>query len=191
MRRVRDRKLAEPFRTWIDRDLPLPDGVVVLPRTIELSLDVVRLVYPGLGFLAMGVAFIALFGTSVGWPGAGGVAFLALSSLILFGVPLWLAHRLWRTFQARRDQQAGRLRLGILVGPQGMLVRVIPSWCYPIPLDRFVRATIWSGGGEDGCDWLRIETRDGPIDLSTEQLTVGPTQINQAVAMVRFQKRGK
>ena len=75
------------------------------------------------------------------------------------------------------------LRQGVLVGPDGVLVRLKPNRCYPIPMERFVRAEKWTGGGQDGIDYVRIETLEGPIDLPDEQLTFGAAEVNQAVAV--------
>jgi hypothetical protein len=185
VRRVRDRRLPYPFRAWINRDKPLPQGVTVLPRTIDVSIDGWRLVYPGLGFVGMGVAFIVVIARTGDWRDVRALAFLALSSLILFGAPIWMACRLWRTIGAQRDQRAGTLRQGVLVGPEGILVRLTPNRCYPMPLEQFVTAEEWSGGGEDPSDWLRITTRDGPIDIPADHMSVGSTAVNRAVSAAR------
>lgn len=167
MRKIRDHRLPDPFRAWIDLAQPLPEHVTVLPREVDVSLAVMRLAYPGLGFLGMGVAFIVVaVKTSSDPPPVGVLAFLALSSLILFGVPVWLVLQWRHTLQARRDQRADNLRQGVLVGQEGVLVRLKPNSCYPVPMDRVITASEWSGGGEDGTDWLRIETKDGPVDLA-------------------------
>jgi hypothetical protein len=132
------------------------------------------------------VGFIIVIATTVGWPGVGGLAFLVLSSSIRFGIPVWMAHRLWRTIGALHDQKANSLRQGVLVCPQGVLVRLVPNRCYPIPMERFVKVEEWSGGGSGGGeDSLRIETRDGPIDFVADHFTVGADGVNQAVAAVR------
>src|SRR5436190_21994775 len=88
MRRVRDRHLPEPYRTWIDKAVPLPLGVVILPRTINVAQEVRALVFPGVALVGMGAAFIALFAPADLWQNAGALGFLALSSAISFGVPL-------------------------------------------------------------------------------------------------------
>lgn len=139
MRKIRDQHLQEPFRAWIDPAQPLPEDVTVLPREVDVSLAVMRLVYPGLGFLGIGVAFIVVAAmTSSAPPPAGVFAFLALSSLILFGISVWLILQWWHTLHARRDQRAGNLRQGVLVGPEGVLVRFKPNACYPVPMDRLI-----------------------------------------------------
>lgn len=190
MRKVRDQRLQEPFRAWIDRAQPLPDHVTVLPREVDVSLAVMRLVYPGLGFGGMGVAFIVVAVKTGGEPPPAGVlAFLALSLLILFGVPVSQVLQLLHTLQARRDQQAGNLRQGVLVGPEGVLVRLKHNACYPVPMDRIITASEWSGGGEDGTDWLRIETKDGPVDFDQELLTVGAKEVNHAISAVKGRNR--
>jgi hypothetical protein len=187
LRRVRDRDLPDPYRLWIDRSVPLPSGVTVLPRTIRLASEICRLVYVGGMFMAGGGIFLFLFlrFKEDGW-GAEAVAVVIFATAFGFGLPLWMAYRLWRTVGAWRDQQAGVLRTGILVGPEGMLVRVLPNWCYPIPRDRFVRAKEWSSGGDSvGVDFLRIETRDGFVDLDADDLTVDAKGVNATVATAR------
>src|SRR4051812_2655010 len=159
MRRVRDRRLPDPFRAWIDRAEPLPPGVTVLPRTISVSADAAALALIGIGCVGLGVPCATLIATGAGWLSGGGLGILVLAPAVPFCVLIWVARRLWRTIGASRDQKAGALWQGVLVGPAGVLVRLAPDRCYPIPMDRFMRAQKWSGGGEDGVDFLRIETR--------------------------------
>src|SRR6185369_13025405 len=111
MRRVRDRHLPDPFRTWIDRGKPLPTCVTVLPRTIIVSLDVWLLVYIGSSFLVMGGIVTVLLMPVLHEPEISGITFFVVSWVILVGVPLWMVCRLWRTIGASRDQKAGTLRL--------------------------------------------------------------------------------
>ena len=85
---------------------------------------------------------------------------------------------------------AGALRQGILVGPEGILVRLAPNRCYPIPADRFVWAEEWSGGGVEGGDYLRIVTRDGPVDIWDHDITADAAEVNRAVAMARAGSTG-
>ena len=183
MRRVRDSHLPDPFRAWIDRADPLPPGVTVLPRTVSVSGDVLALVVVGIGCVGIGVPIVTVVPQAE--PRVGGWAVVGLISVVLVGVLTWLAKRLWRTIGASRDQKAGVLRQGVLVGPDGVLVRLKPNWCYPIPMERFVRAEKWTGGGQDGIDYVRIKTLEGPIDLPDEQLTFGAAEVNQAVAAAR------
>ena len=191
MRRIRDRHLPQPYRAWIDKTSPLPNGVVVLPRTIQVAQEVRVLVFPGVALVGMGAAFIALFAPADVWQNAGALGFLALSSAITFGVPLWMALRLVRTIDARRDQRANVLRQGILVGPEGLLVRLRAGRSYLVPLARFIGAKVWSGGGESGTDWLGIETRDGRVDVAECDLAVGAEAVNRAVATVHCQGRSR
>jgi hypothetical protein len=183
MRRLRDRHLPDPFRAWINRARPLPPGVTLLPRTIDVWGDVLALVCVGMPCLAMAGLIGSLSRSFLSDPD--GVALFVLFFIVLLGVPLWMAYWLWRTLGARRDQQAGTLRQGVLVGPEGVLVRLAPNRCYPVPLERFVTAKEWSGGGDEGTDWLTIETTDGPVDFAARYLTVGAAAVNQAVAAVR------
>ena len=184
MRRVRDRRLPDPFRAWIDRAAPLPAGLTLLPRTINVSGDVWALVCVALPCMGMGVPVTFMVARSE--LEFGGWAVFVLILLVMISAVTWLALRLWRTIGARRDLTAGTLRQGVFVGPEGVLVRLMPNRCYPIPLDRFVKAEEWSGGGSDGGeDYVKIETRDGRIDFVADHLTVDAAGVNQAVAAVR------
>src|SRR4029078_3220476 len=102
--------------------------------------------------------------------------------LVCFGLPLWMAHRLWHTLAARRDQRAGPLRQGVFVSAEGILVRLLPNWCYPVPMDQFVKAEEWSSGGSDGGeDYVRMENRNGPINIVAQQGTGEAKALNTAV----------
>jgi len=191
MRRVRDRRLPHPFREWIDRALPLPDGVVVLPRAVSVATDALQFAYPGLAMVGMGVFFTFLVMQTGGWRDGWALIFLVISWLILFGLPLLLARRLWQTIHARQDQRVGVLRQGVIVGREGVLIRLQPNCCYPIALDDFVKAEEWRGGGEDGTDHLRIVTTDGSIELIPDHLSVGAERVNHAVAGVRRSARSR
>jgi hypothetical protein len=117
--------------------------------------------------------------------GAGDWAVIGLIAAASIGFLVWTVSRLWRMISARRDQKAGVLRLGIIVGPEGLLVRFTPNWCYPVPMDRFVRAEEWSGPGTEGSDYLRIVTLDGPVDIWDHDITAGAADVNRAVAAAR------
>src|SRR3954468_2775676 len=114
MRRVRDRQLPDPARTWIDRSQPLPEGVTLLPRTVNVSLHVWRLVYPGSAFFIAGVVLIIIMLRLAPppWDGdhAREAAFFISMALIMFGVTFLMARRLWRSIDANRDQKANVLR---------------------------------------------------------------------------------
>jgi hypothetical protein len=139
-----------------------------------------RLVYPGAAFLIAGiVSIVVMLRVAPPWQDPGGASVFISGTLLLFAAVAWMAHRLWRTIGADRDRKANTLRQGILVSREGMLVRLMPNRCYPIPLERFLEATTWKG--EDN-DYLRINTSDGFIDLEEDHLTVDAAAINDAVA---------
>lgn len=188
MRPVRGHRLSEPFRTWIDRAVPLPSGVTVLPRIVNVTSDGLAVVLAVIGCVGIGTPMAAVAPRTE--MGAGGWAVFALISAALLGFLSWNVYRLWRTIRARRDEKAGALRLGILVGPEGILVRLTPNRCYPIPMDRFVRAERWSGGGEDGSDYLRVVTLDGPIDIGEDGITADAADLSQTVAVARRRTEG-
>jgi len=191
MRRTRDRNLPDPFRAWINPSAPLPNGVILLPRRIDVPLDALSLVYPGLVFLGMGVVIGSLIIKSGAWREPAAIAFLLLTSILCFGAPFWFARRLWQTIRARQEQTAGALRQGVLIGREGVLVRLSPNRCYPISMDQFVEAKEWSGGGEEGTDHLEIVTSNGSINLIPHHVIAGSAEINQAVRSARSPgKRG-
>jgi hypothetical protein len=110
---------------------------------------------------------------------------VGLIAAALVGLLIWRVYRVGRAVGARRDQAASALRQGILVGPEGVLVRLAPNRCYPIPADRFMRAEEWSGGGAEGSDYLRIVTRDGPVDIWDHDITADAAEVNRAVAVAQ------
>jgi len=184
MRCVADRKLSEPFRAWIDRGKPLPMGVTLLPRRIDVPGAAWALLCVALPCLSLAAIIGALSHAFL--VNMGSTALFVLFCSILLGVPIWTAHRLWRTIDASRDQKVGALRQGLFVGPEGILLRLVPNRCYPIPMERFVKAEAWSGGGSDGGEeYTRIATLDGPIDFVEDHLTVFAAEVNQAVAAAR------
>ena len=183
MDRISDRRLPEPFRAWIDRAAPLPPAVTVLPRVVSVTGGVLVASLALIGCVGMGVPMAIMVpraATGVGdWAVAGLVAAAAVGFLV------WTLYRLGRMFGARRDQKAGVLRQGILIGPEGVLVRLTPNRCYPIPMDRFIRAEAWSGPGTEGSDYLRIVTTVGPVDIWDHDITAAAADVNRAVATVR------
>ena len=112
--------------------------------------------------------------------------------LIVLGlllVPLALLRRLYRTIGAARDLKRGVLRQGIMVGPEGLLVRIEPNQCYPVAADRFIEAKIRvSGGGASDTDekeLFRVETTDGPIEFFNERLTDTPGKLNRTMRSIQ------
>jgi len=189
MDRISDRRLPEPFRAWIDRAAPLPPGVTVLPRVVSVTGGVLVASLALIGCVGRGVPMAIMVpraATGVGdWAVAGLVAAAAVGFLV------WTLYRLGRMFGARRDQKAGVLRQGILIGPEGILVRLTPNRCHPIPMDRFVRAEPWSGPGTEGGDYLRLVTTGGPVDIWDHDITGDAADVNQVVAAVRARAGGR
>jgi hypothetical protein len=190
-RAVRDKALPEPYRSWIDRSRPLPTFVRLLPRTINVTFDLLMFLMLGLMFGGMA----ALITFLPPWLAAGTPwGMLLCIGLIVFGlllVPLVLLRRLCRTLGAARDLKRGVLRQGILVGSEGLLVRIEPNQCYPVAADRFLEAKIRvSGGGPDTEEkyLFRIETLDGPIEFFNERLADTPGNLNRTMREV-WQRR--
>lgn len=193
---VSDRNLPEPFRSWIDDTEPLPATVRLIPRTVAVLYDFGMFVTLGLPLIAMDVVILMMFvpptlqGTTrqvliVGTILAGICWLLAL-------VPWYLGRRLIGTIGAWRRRQRGMLREGILVGPEGLLVRMEPNRCYPISLDQFVlakidmgirRATPWSRHQETP-DFV-IETLGGPVAFFLDWSSEPPELLNRWVAEAR------
>ena len=184
MRVLSDRKLPEPFRSWIDRSLPLPAAVRVLPRTVDLGSDLVAFLALGLMFGVMGALFVLLPPWRFDPATEGWRPYLVLAAICsaLWSVPLLLFRRVALTLWAQADLKRGTLRQGVLVGPEGMLVRMEPNRCHPIPLDRFVLAKLFppEKSRDSRKRTLIIETLDGVVEFFAERLAAHPERINAA-----------
>ena len=185
MRALSDRKLTEPYRSWIDRAAPLPDGVRLLPRTIDVGNDALIFLMLGAMFGGMGVLIATLMPpwrfdpAQTGW---GPPLLLGAICLGLWSVPLLLLRRLVHTLGAAADQRGGALRQGVLVGADGLLVRMEPGRCHPIAAERFVAARLFPPeGSKDGRKpTLNIETLDGKVAFFADRLAAKPQDIHRA-----------
>ena len=192
LRPVPDRRLPAPFRAWIDESQPLPAQVRILPRSVSVIYDLILFATLGFTPIAMDILIVIMF-----WPALSGGAWAPI--LILGGVcfvlaliPWYLLRRLRQTIGAWRQLKRGTLRQGILVGPEGVLVRMEPNRCHAIALDRFVnarvedglkRANSWSHYQETR-DFV-VETLDGPVAFFLDWSSAPPEQLNQWVAELR------
>ena len=185
MRALSDRKLAEPYRSWIDRAVPLPAGVRFFPRTIDAGGDALTFLMVGGMMGGMGVLIAALLPPSrfdpaeTGW---GPPLVVGAICLGLWSVPLLLLRRMVHTMGARADQRRGALRQGIFVGAEGLLVRMEPGRCHPIAAGQFVGARLFpppaSLGGRKRT--FIVETRDGSVEFFAERLAAQPQDIHGA-----------
>jgi hypothetical protein len=161
-----DRKLAEPYRSWIDRRVPLPDGVRLLPRTIDVGSDALIFLMLGGMMGGMGVVIASLmppWQLQVARSGWGPPLLLGAICLGLWSVPLLLLRRLIHTLGAAADQRRGALRQGVLVGAEGLLVRMEPGRCHPIAAEQFVAARLFppKASQDRRKPTLIVETREG------------------------------
>lgn len=196
LRRVRDRRLPEPYRSWIDRSQTLPTQVQILPRAVHPVYDLLMFLIVGGLFMIMPVLSITMFWDSMMRGFANGeygiIVFVGGFSLLVAWVPLLLLKRLWVSLGAYRDLQRNRLRQGIMVGPAGVLVRMEPNRCYPFALDGFVNAKIQDDSdSENSARLFVVETLDGTTDFFFERITGPPDQLNRMVAQARSMGRGK
>ena len=190
-RAVRDNAMPEPYRSWIDRSKPLPASVRLLPRALNVFYDLGIFLILGLMFAGMAALIVLI----MPWRATGAPVIMVLvigimvSGLLI--VPFVLLRRLIRTIVATRDQKRGVLRQGILVGPEGLLVRIEPNDCFPVPADRFLGAELRISGGPTDNDhavekeYFRIETENGPIEFFSERLADTPKNLNRIVREVR------
>ena len=182
MRAISDRKLREPYRSWIDRREPLPAEVRLLPRSIHVGSDWLSLLNACITFGAMGGILLSLAQPWRWNPATGDMPphlALGIIGLLLWLVPLVVVRRLLFTIGARRDRQRGTLRQGLFLGPEGILVRLRPNRCHPIDADRFVVAKLFPPASADD-QTLIIETLDGEVRVDADDLTAGPDEINAA-----------
>jgi len=194
--RVRDRHLSEPYRSWIDRSQPLPSRVQLLPRAVHPVYDLLMFVILGALFMIMPVLTITMFWDAMVRDfanGEWGLIFVVVAiSMLVAWVPLLLFKRLWSSIGAYRDLKRDRLRQGIMVGPEGVLVRMEPNHCYPVTLDRFVTAKMQDEGDRESTSKLFVvETLDGVADFFFERITGSPDQVNRMVAHARSQRLAK
>src|SRR4029453_2227202 len=185
MRPVSDRGLPEPYRTWIDRSGPLPAGVRLLPRTVDVGTDVVTFLGGGGVFGGVGAfIFVLLRPWRLDPVRDGWTPILIMGGLLLalWSVPVLLLRRMVRTLGARADLRRGTLRQGILLGPEGMLVRMEPNGGRTSPADGFVGARLFPPleSKDRRKRTLVVETRDGDVEFFAERLSVGPRGIHEA-----------
>jgi hypothetical protein len=195
MRALSDRKLAEPYKSWIDRAVPLPDGVRLLPRTVDVGHDALVFLMLGAMFGGMGALVAALMPpwrfdpAETGW---GPPLFLGAICLALWSVPLLLLRRLIHTLGAAADQRRGALRQGVLVGAEGLLVRMEPGRGHPIAADQFVAARLFPP--KDSQDRRKptviVETRQGTVEFFADRLAAPPEDIHRA-ARERWREKWK
>ena len=186
MRAISDRRLPEPYRSWIDGSAPLPSAVRLLPRTVDVGGDVLAFLALGLMFGVMGALFVLLppwrFDPATeGWQP---YLFLAAICLALWSVPVLLFRRVALALWAQAELKRGTLRQGVLIGPEGVLVRMEPNRCHAIPADRFVLAKLFppEKSRDPRKRTLIVETLDGVVEFFAERLAAHPEQINTAAA---------
>jgi hypothetical protein len=189
LRRQRDSQLEEPYRSWINGEVPLPADVIVLPRKIDVHrsamlLTAVVLGCPTIAFLPL-LIFQGPLESERFDPSTGSFWALVLIVSVIVFLHFLTIRRLYETLGARREQRRGNLRQGIIVGPAGVLVRLSPNKCFAIPLDRFLRAKPWSGSEDSLEEYICIETKDGNIDFSDRALAVDAEAVNQSVFEAR------
>lgn len=185
----RDSQLEEPYRSWINGKVSLPEDVTILPRKIAVQPAAMLFVAVVLGCATF--ATLLLPGAFASLPTDESTdSFLTvvlIGSLTVFLPFLTLGH-LFVTLSARRELSRRKLRQGIIVGSVGILVRLAPNKCFVIPLERFLRAVRWSGGGDCTEEFICIETQDGKIDFSERSLSVDAAAINQSVFEARVSR---
>lgn len=186
LRPVPDHHLPEPYRSWIDEAQPLPAQVRLLPRSVAVIHDLGLFVILGVMFIGMDALTVALFFPALVAANAW-VSILVVGAvcLLLALIPLQLLRRLIHTLGAWRRLKRGMLRQGILVGPEGVLVRMEPNRCHAIALDRFVNAKTEASASTDLPSDFVIETLDGPVAFFLDRLSAPPGQLNQCVAELR------
>jgi len=135
MKALRKWNLPSPYCEWLDPNRPLGRDVHFFPRAIVPWYDLVMLVCLGgiLGSMSVLLVVIPPRGLTpeeVGWP-----FFLILGTVIVAMalVPLLLLRRFLITCWAWYASQCGRLRLGVFVGMDALLVRIDVTKCYLIP----------------------------------------------------------
>jgi hypothetical protein len=183
MRAISDRTLPEPYRSWIDRTADLPEGVRLLPRSVDVGYD--ALTFFGLGgmFGVMGalLVFLPPWRFDPAHEGWTPYVWLGVICLGLWSVPVLLLRRFVITLRARADEKRGALRQGIFVGPEGMLVRMEPNRGHPIAMNRFKEARILPPvrPGRNRNPVMIVDTLDGSVKFFAQRLRVSADEVNR------------
>lgn len=184
MRACADGDLGLPYLTWIDPNVPLSDKVELIPRVITPGHNFLGFVSALVSFGSMG-AFLAYFAWR--WHEAGaGLTMPLLMTLIAVGiwaVPWVLGRRWLRSLSAASQQRRGQLRQGILLGAEGLLVRLEPNSCYAVAWDRYLGAKRFHRGA--GSALLQVETLDGPVNFPSHWLRTTLPGLEMAVERYR------
>jgi hypothetical protein len=189
VRSLSDRRLPEPYRSWIDRSAPLPAGVRLLPRTVDTGGDTFTFLLVGGMFGGMGVLMFTLLRPWRLDPARDGwtpILIIGGLCLALWSVPLLLARRMVRAMGARADVRRGALRQGVFLGAEGVLVRMEPNGAHAIAADRFIGARRFppEQSRDTRKPTLVIETLDGNVEFFADRLAAGARDIQQAAREV-------
>jgi hypothetical protein len=187
MHPMHDHELPEPYRSWIDRARPLPENVRLLPRSIPFVHDLLFFILSVVMLIGIGVLFYLLFWEELVRGPWTPIVLVGGAFLLVALIPAFSFRRLRITMGADRDVKDGTLRQGILVGPEGVLVRIEPNDCYAIPLNRFVAAKIVerTPGEKPGRPKFVVDTQDGPVEVLAVRLLDTPKTLNRCVAKLR------
>lgn len=184
MQACRDGDLGLPFQGWIDPEIPLGDQLRLIPRAIQPGYDLLAFLSALVSFGGMG-GLLGYFAWRWHAAGAGDVmtVLMLLIAMGMWAVPLVLGRRWWRSWAAAGDQRRGRLRQGILLGADGVLVRMEPHTCYAITWDRYLGVKQFRRSA--GSALLQIETLDGPINFPSHWLRTTLSGFEEAVEQLR------
>ncbi|MCC6797367.1 MAG: hypothetical protein IT366_19775 [Candidatus Hydrogenedentes bacterium] len=189
MKSIRDNRLPREFQRWLNKAAPIPNGVHLLRRTIDLRGDVSI-------FLAMGVLFgmvpaLLLVILIKEWESiSANLGMLGCIIAVALGcasVPLLLLRRAWVTYGASIDDRRGQLRQGVFIGPEGVLVRMTPNQNFPIAWSEFVAARRYPPEESRSIrrPLLIIGTTRGEISFFAERLLAGYPEIHSIAQEVR------
>lgn len=179
-----DRDLSLPYLMWIDPSIPLSADVRLIPRSIHPFHDLLGFISSLVSLGAMGGFMLFL---AVRWHLArAGYIFPILMTLIalcLWLVPWFLGRRWLVSRAAAGEQRRGKLRQGILLGAEGLLVRMAPNQCYAIAWDNYVgiKTFYYSAGSQI----FQVETLDGPINFPIHWLRATRQGFEREVERVR------
>jgi hypothetical protein len=184
MRSLADRRLSEPYRSWIDRTAALPAGVRLIPRAVHVAQDLATFVLLGTMMGGMGALIVILPTRRLDVAHTGWTPLLILGTIaiVLWSVPVLLLRRVVRTLGAAADRRGGRLRQGVFIGPEGMLVRMEPGRGHVIPRERFLRARLFPPENvrHSGAPMFVIDTLDGSVEFFAHRLEGTPAEIHRA-----------
>lgn len=135
-----EKQLPEPFASWLNPNRPLPAGVRLLPLQTRSLAYLLPWLFVGLFFVAWPLVAVvaAVQSVFVAPAGEGWHIFYTfvgggLMTIMFFFFSIGIFGFIWNEWQWQQAHQKGRLRHGLFLGREGLLIRTRYRPVYAIP----------------------------------------------------------